>query len=388
MSTARSFGIEEELVFLDPTTLSPVGVTAQMLTRGLPTSLQGYVTAEYLTSQIEYSSPVHETIDDAAARLTEFRAWVSAQTAELGVIAAATGVPFEIAGEPEVAAVPRYELVAGQYGAVATDHQITAMHVHVGISSADEGVIALNRVRAWLPVLLALSGNSPFWQGKDTGFASWRSIHMRRWTTSGCPPLFVDGSDYWQRVERLVGVGGTTDRGTIAWNVRLSEHHPTIEFRVFDTQLTVEMSTVFAAICRALVATAVADHAVGVDSPSLTPELLDASLWQAARDGMAGDLVEPVSGQLASAETVAQELLAYVEKALTSAGDRDTVTAGITRILTGGTGATRQRAAYRAGGTASLRALFGDSFPSLSPTIRGSAPRARIGAGKAPIHED
>ena len=362
--SARSFGIEEELVFLDPTTLSPLGATARMLTRDLPESLRDYVTAEYLTSQIEYSSPVHQTIDDAAARLTEFRAWVSRQTADLGVIAAATGVPFQIAGEPEVAAVPRYELVAGQYGAVATDHQITAMHVHVGIASADEGVIALNRVRAWLPVLLALSGNSPFWQGKDTGFASWRSIHMRRWTTSGCPPLFIDGRDYWSRVERLVGVGGTTDRGTIAWNVRLSEHHPTIEFRVFDTQLTIDDSTVFAALCRALVTTAVGEHAAGSESPSLPPELLDASLCQAARDGMAGDLVDPVTGQLASAETVAQALLSHVTDALEAAGDHSAVTTGINRIVASGTGAERQRSAFSRGGPTALRALFAESFPA------------------------
>jgi len=364
MSSARSFGIEEELVFLDPVSLSPVGVTAEIVTRRMPPELHDYVTAEYLTSQIEYSSPVHSTVDDAAAKLNSFRSWVAAAAPELGVIAATTGVPFDVVGEPEVAAFPRYERVAGEYGAVATDHQITAMHVHVGISSADEGIAALNRVRVWVPVLLALSGNSPFWQGKDTGFASWRSIHMRRWTTSGCPPLFADGADYWSRVERLVGVGGTTDRGTIAWNLRLSEHHPTIEFRVFDTQLSVRESTLFAALCRALVTTALEDAAAGIEPLPIGPELLDASLWQAARDGIGGDLVDPSTGHLASAETVAHALLGYVRGALSAAGDLDFVTSGVDRILAEGTGADRQRAAFRRHGPAGLRTLFAAGFPA------------------------
>ena len=233
----RSFGVEEELVFLDRSHLRPVAATQDVLGLLPPDAARAFVTPEYLASQIEYSSPIHTSVDEAIEGLGRFRHATRSALARADVVVAATGVPFDVDGDPQIAAFERYERVADANGAVAGEHQITALHVHVGVESVDDRVRALNRVRVWVPVLLALSGNSPFWRGRDTGFASWRSIHMRRWTTSGCPPVFADGADYWRRAERLVGVGGTTDINTIAWNVRLSTHHPTVEFRVFDAQL-------------------------------------------------------------------------------------------------------------------------------------------------------
>jgi carboxylate-amine ligase len=115
------------------------------------------------------------------------------------------------------------------------------------------------------------------------------------------------------------------------------------------------------------VSTALDEHAAGIESPALTPELLDASLWQAARDGMAGDLVNPSTGTLASAEAVAQALVDYVSAALAVAGDDAFVAAGLDRILTEGTGAERQRAAFRSQGADALRALFGAAFPAPVP---------------------
>jgi len=353
-TTARSFGVEEELVFLDRAALRPVPAAQSVLGLMPDSAVREFVTPEYLASQLEYSSPVHTTVADAMVGLQSFRTVVREAAADAGVVVAATGVPFDVDGDPEIAAIERYERVASANGAVATDHQITALHVHVGIASADDGIRALNRVRVWIPVLLALGSNSPFWRGRDTGFASWRNIHMRRWTTSGCPPVFADGADYWKRAQQLVGVGGTTDINTIAWNVRLSVQHPTIEFRVFDAQLATWQSTFLAALCRGLVTTALSAE----PWPALSSELLDSALWHASRDGMTGSLVNPQTGALEPAADVARALVASVAVALESTGDLSFVTDGLARLLASGTGAAQQRAAFASGGVAGLARLF------------------------------
>ena len=128
----------------------------------------------------------------------------------------------------------------------------------------------MNQVRYFLPHLLTLSTSSPFWRGFDTGYASWRTVLLRRWTTAGLPSPFLDADDYDRRVSRMIGVGGTKDRALIAWDVRLSEHLPTIEFRMADAQLDAETSLTIAALCRALVT-----HAL--EKPSTTDAAARAS---------------------------------------------------------------------------------------------------------------
>ena len=130
---------------------------------------------------------------------------------------------------------------------------------------------------------------------------------MRRWVTGGCPPVFADAADYDRRLAALVGVGGTVDVETVAWNARLSEHYPTIEFRVFDAQLEAADSVMLAALARGLVERAIADDAEPM--PAVDSELLDASLWHAARDGMTDQLV--CDGRMVPALAAVEELLSH-----------------------------------------------------------------------------
>jgi len=357
----RTFGTEEEFMFLDRSTLRPQNVSAAVQTLLHRGSAPELVHAEFLTSQIEHSSRVFVDLDQAEASLLSFRSRLAAAAEAHDALAAGVGAPFQGTDSPEVTDTARYRRVEAEFRGLIPEHLINGLHVHVGIPNREAGVSALNGVRVWLPVLLALSANSPFWKGRDTGFATWRGIHARRWSTTGCPPRFADLADYDRRAGNLVGVGGTTDLHTIWWGARLAENYPTVEIRVCDAQLDTRSTLLLAALIRALVSTALTDAERGIAPPHVEPELLDASLWHAARDGVQGSLLDPTTGALAPARTVVAGLIGAASDALTDAGDADRVSDLLDRFWRLGTGAERQRAAHADGGTGALATLLCDA---------------------------
>lgn len=349
-ASPRTFGLEEEFMLVDPDTLEQRPRAGSVLSH----MDVGPAATEFLASQIEHSSPIFTDLREAMHELTRFRAGLAA--AAEGLVVYSSGMPFQAAAYPTVTDKPRYERVRESFREVIADHQVNGLHVHVAVPDRETGVMVLNRIRPWLPTLLALSGNSPFWRGVDTGFASWRTIMMRRWVTGGCPPTFIDAADYDRRLAALVGVGGTIDVATVAWNARLSESFPTLEFRIFDAQLEPADSVLLAALARGLVERAIADAAGPL--PRVDPELLDAALWHAARDGLSEQLV--FDGALVPAQVAVEAL---VEHAELSDSDRAFVASQLARLQQQGIGAERQRAAFEAKGLAGIAAL-GTSGPA------------------------
>ena len=358
-----TFGIEEEYFLVDPCTLRPVSLAESVL-QGLAQAVTqpGCVTHEFLASQLERATAVFTSLAEAQADLSGFRGELGAVARAQGVLATGTGTPFAAPAEPTLTDAARYHRVAAGVRGVLRDHQICAVHVHVGVPSREAGIQALNRVRVWLPTLMALGGNSPFWRGRDTGFDSWRAVIMRRWATTGCPPSFADAADYDRRIRRLVGVAGTVDAATVAWYARLSETYPTLEVRVADAQLNLSPTLLLAALTRALVVTALADAERDSAPLEVEPELLDAALWHASRDGIHGELLDPAARVMAPARVVAGKLVRHVEEALDCAGDEPRVTDLLEWLWRTGTGADRQRQAYRTSGLRGLRALTESAF--------------------------
>jgi glutamate---cysteine ligase / carboxylate-amine ligase len=356
----RSFGIEEETTLVDPSTLQPVPVAPTVID-----ALQGaealapFVSHEFLASQVEYSSPVLSSLEEARAHLRSWRAAVAAEAAAVGALPWHAGTPFDAVDPPDITDDDRYRMLAADHGEIVRQHQIQATHVHVGVPSRTDGIRALNGARPWLPVLLALSGSSPFWHGRDTGFESWRTLQMRRWTTNGCPPRFEDADDHDARLARLVGVGGSDDIASICWYLRLSATHPTLEFRVFDAQPDPAVSVLLAALCRALTCTPQAETAAA--PAARDTELIDSALWHAARSGVSSTLLDPRTAALAPAEQVVVALLDLVDDAL--GPDREEVRAGVERILAEGTSAARQRTALASGGLHALGRVVGVGTP-------------------------
>ena len=358
-----TFGIEEEYFLVHPLTLRPVSLADAVLTDLAPsTAGSGLVTHEFLASQLERSTAVFTELAEAEADLIDFRRQLGSVARLHGVLAAGTGTTFDAQATPTLTDSARYHRLGSGVRGVVRDHEICATHVLVGVPDRETGVHALNGVRVWLPTLLALTGNSPFWRGRKTGFDSWRAVLMRRWATTGCPPAFADAADYDERIHRLVGVGATVDTATVAWYARLSETFPTLEVRVADAQLDPAPALLLAALTRALVVTGVAAAERGAPPPALEPELLDAALWHASRDGILGELLDPGTRELAPARQVTDSLRRYAGDALDAAGDSARVEDLIERLWRAGTGAQRQLGAFRTGGPSGLRGLFEQAF--------------------------
>jgi carboxylate-amine ligase len=204
-------------------------------------------------------------------------------------------------------------------------------------------VTALNRMRVWLPTLLAISANSPYWHGKDTGYASYRHQAMARWPSAGPTEVFASGEHYRSTVAAMVASGVILDEAMIYFDARLSARYPTVEIRVADVCLDVRDAVLVAALCRGLVDTAVSDEVAGVPVPDVSAAMLRLAMWQASRDGLDGDLLDPATCRPRPAGEVVSSLYEYVRPALDATGDAEAVKLRLAEVLEAGNGAHQQR---------------------------------------------
>jgi carboxylate-amine ligase len=361
-----SLGVEEEYFLLGPGGLpEPRSALVRALAELEPVLARGEVDSELLQAQVEIATPVCATLDEVAGHLTRLRHAVASAAARLDCRVAATGgAPF--APDQAVPVTPdrRYREMRTEAARLVDEQLINGMHVHVAVPGRAAGAGCLLRLRAWLPVLVALGANSPFWEGRDTGFASWRTVVFDRWPASGCPPRTADAEEYEQAVRALLATGVVPDRKQLYWHARLSESYPTLEIRATDVQLDVDSAVTLAGIARGLVATALDEAARGV--PALDPPdgVLTAANWHAARHGLSDTLVDPRAGTPAPAKDVVAALLDHIAPALRVHGDLDQVTEGAGRFLAAGTGATRQRTALTTDGVDGLLDLIAPPAPA------------------------
>lgn len=360
------FGIEEEFSLLDEETFVPVplgSAAIQALTGGtgiFPPASTGAVKKEFLTSQVEFASSAVQTLAEADMQLRPCRSALAQFASEHHAVAVGMGTAFGVAREASVTPSERYGEIARWLGRISDTHHVNGLHVHVEIQDVEARVRAMNAVRPWLAVLLALSANSPFADACDTGHASWRSIIMRRLPLFGSPPHFLDADHYQATVDRLVGVGVIPDVASVAWVARISARYPTLEVRVFDAQLRADDTLVLAALCRALVLTA----PTGGDVHDT--DTVQTSLWSAARWGMDAIIAHPTTGDPIVARSAIALLLRTVASALEDSGDLPFVAEHLARLLREGNGAERQRAAHREAGIAGLRALVSAPQPAAA----------------------
>ncbi|MGW0467806.1 carboxylate-amine ligase [Streptomyces sp. NPDC003027] len=356
-----TFGVEEEYLLIEPDSLRPVPQNGRVLSeaRALLGSGPGDLSPELLRAQIEIGTPVCRELDEVAEHLGRMRRLVGEAAATAGCRVAATGAgPCRGPGPVLVTEGQPYEDLANDTPPLIHEHMINGMHVHVGIEDREMGVEVLNRLRPWLPVLTAMAANSPLWDERDTGFSSWRTIAYGRWPVGGPPPLFSDAGDYRARTAGLIEAGMIRGRGQLYWQARLSDRYPTVEVRAMDTQLGAEEAVMFAGLLRALVTTLVGHVRQGLALVPVPQELVSVAVWHGARDGLAGSLLDPVRLRSAPAADVVTTFLEYVAPALKDAGDLDRVAGAVARLLSEGTGAVRQRAAWERGGTSALSALL------------------------------
>lgn len=368
-----TLGVEEELHVVDLASGDLVPRAPEVLVAARPV-LGDLVGCELNLCQVETRSPVCETLDEVDAFVHRSRRALvdGALPSGLGVIATATH-PFGRWEDQRVdRSRPRYRALEEAYQGLAREQIICGCHVHVGVPDEDARVAALAVLRAWLPTLLALSANSPFWQGTDTGYASFRRQVWRRWPTAGLPPPMWSAAEYRRTVDDLVACGAVPDASYLYWDARPSLRYPTLEVRVLDTCLDPADVVAIAGLVRALVWTCVADDCADlVGVPALVrSEVVESAMWGAARYGLEGHLWSPVSGS-APAASVVDELLTRVAPGLRAHDDEARVTAAVERILDRGPGATFQRVAAAERGGAGL--VTGSH---LAATLHGTEPAA------------
>ena len=297
---------------------------------------------------VETNTPVCTTLAEVRQALRRARrALVEAAEREGLAIAAAGTHPFSSWADQEVTDKTRYHNLAADYRQVFREEVVFGCHVHVGFDDREAAVQAMNRVRPWLPVLLALSANSPFWVGADTGYASFRTEVWNRWPTAGMPQAFDSRAEYDRLVETLVATGSLREPTKLYWDVRPSARQETLEFRVADSVMAVDEAVMVAGLVRALAVTAQAAAERGDPDPRPRPELLRAAKWRAARNGLEVDLVDVLAGRARPAAELVGALLEEVRPALEEAGDLEEVAGLVRATLAGGTGAARQREVFR-----------------------------------------
>jgi glutamate---cysteine ligase / carboxylate-amine ligase len=342
--TPRSVGVEEELLLVDPDSGRARALSPAVL-RDIPDAV---LTSELMCQQIETNTPPCRSLTQLAAEVRRLRRAASDAAERLGarVVALATS-PLPV--EPSVVSSPRYQQVVDEFGLIAKEQLTCGCHVHVQIESESEGVAVLDRVRGWLPCLLALSANSPFWQGQDSGYASFRSQVWSRWPSAGPTGLFGSADTYQATIRAMMESRTLIDLGMLYFDARLSRKHPTVEVRIADVCLIADDAVLLAALVRGLVDTAAWSWRAGAPPAPLRTELLRLASWRAGRSGLDGDLVDP-TGRPAPAEEVIGKLMDHVGPALDERGELEMVKELVTTVLKRGNGATVQRQIHQTSG--------------------------------------
>jgi carboxylate-amine ligase len=364
----RKIGVEEELQLVDTETGEPRPVSGQAMAADSRTNDadpsgaaasgdgeggeggEGELQQELFLQQLEANTPPCRLLDDLESAIREGRARVARAAEDVGAEAIAVPTPVLGGDVHRVTPKPRYQRIAHEFGTLSTDAGVAGMHVHIDVSDDDEAVGVLDRMRPWLPVLLAVSANSPFWMGEDTGYASWRAQVWSRWPTAGQFEPYGDAAGYRAATQALIDSGAALDEGMLYLDARLAARLPTIEIRVADVCTDLGHVCLVAALARALVETAAREDAAGVPLPGWRTDLLRAAHWKASRDGLSHDLVHPVDQRPVPARQAVEALIGHAGPALEDAGDLKRVENLFEQLMAGGSGAARQRAVVEAGG--------------------------------------
>ena len=359
-------GLEEEFGILDPGTLAldhrfeELRDAAQAEDEVLAESVAG----ELIESEIEIRSGRGETFVDAVARQTDHRARLFRLAAGHQALLSATGThPFSTWQEQRVIDTDHYRRVEEGLKYVAWRNNTFSLHVHVGIRGADRAIAVCDRLRPILPELLALSANSIFLDGRDSGLQSARSqIFTKSFPRCGIPDVFGTFAEYADYVDFLVRTRSIVEHTQLWWSVRPHHSFGTVEIRICDAQSTAEESTALAGLIVACAAQAALDHDDGVGFAHPSRRLVEENFWRAIRYGLEGRLIDTERGEEFPAQAVGDRLLAWTAPA------RSMLSLDLSLPIE--TGAQRQRRAL--GGGASIEEVFASEVSETQRTYAGT----------------
>ncbi|MFB7059009.1 glutamate--cysteine ligase [Streptomyces vinaceus] len=341
-----TLGVEEEFLIVDAATWRPAPVASEVLSAagGTGPRIQGEATRY----QVELASPVAATADELRAALVSLRTVLAGAARELGCRLVASPVPVLNPSGPTKfrTDLARHLAIQGRFGELAQTLTACGQHVHVGSLDIGRAVAVANRLRPWVPTLIALGANSPYAGGRDTGHASWRTVSWSGWPSAGTTPYFETVSDYERAVRHLIAAGAALDPHMVYWDLRPSRKWPTLEVRAPDVMPDVDHAVLLAVLSRALVTTALWADREGLPVPPVSDEFLRLARWRAAHDGLEGAGLDPFTGDELPAAGLVQGLLKSVEPALSLSGDLDFASQAIDGMLRDGSWAARQRKVF------------------------------------------
>ncbi len=341
-----TLGIEEEFQVIDPETRD-LRSHMQQIVEGGKVILKERVKAEMHQSVVEVGTNVCHNITQARKEVTHLRRMVARLAARQKLRIAAAGThPFSRWQEQPITDHPRYQEIVNEMQDIARSNLIFGLHVHVGITHRYQGIQLMNSVRYFLPHIFALSTNSPFWLGRDTGFKSYRVKVFDKFPRTGIPDEFQSAAEYDRYINLLVKTRCIDNGKKIWYDVRLHPFFNTIEFRICDVPMRIDETIALAALMQAVIAKLVRLMEMNMDFRHYSRALIMDNKWRAARWGIEGKLIDFGKEEEVPTHDLVNELLAFVDDVVDDLGSRHEIQY-IEQILKKGTGADRQLAVFR-----------------------------------------
>ena len=357
-------------MIVDARTMDLVSAIEEMMV-DVPPETEGQVKPELMQSVLEIATDVCRNAGEAAGQLEELRRRVreTAEKKSLTIGSAGTH-PFARWEDQQIVERERYHEILDALGFVARQELLFGLHVHVGIDDPEKAIHVANGMRVHIPILLALSANSPFWRAMPTNMMSARTPLFRLLPRVGVPQRFDGWSDYQRRIEFMVDAGAVADYTYLWWDVRPHPRLGTIEVRCCDAQTRLEHTIAIAALIQAMCKELAEHHEAGYELGTFPHELLEENKWLAARYGMEGELIDLPKSARVPARELARRLVERLQPhAAEMGGERELEM--ITDLIEHGTGAERQLAEWRA--SRDLRALVGRIVESTAGKSRAGA---------------
>lgn len=340
-----TLGIEEEFQILDSDSLKLHSQMSKIIDGG-KVFLKERIKEEMHQSMVEMGTNICENINEARDEVSYLRQQIFELAAKEGLEVAASGThPYSHWSEQLITPNPRYDQLIDEMKDVARSNLIFGMHVHVAIPNREEGLQIMNVARYFLPHLYALSTNSPFWEGRETGFKSFRSKIFDKFPRTGIPPYFASVPEYDDFVNLLVKTNCIDNGKKIWWDIRLHPFYPTVEFRVCDMIMTVDEVVCIAALMQCIIAKLSKLHRKNQSFRSYRRILINENKWRAARWGVDAKLIDFGRQEEVAFPTLINELLEFIDDVVDELGCRTEVNY-VYQMLEQGSGADRQLKVY------------------------------------------
>ena len=369
MSEACRFGIEEEYFLSDAATRGIVRRVQPKFIAAMQERFPKEVQSEMLQSQIEVATPACESMDEARASLSGLRRDLAGIALEYDMLLLACGThPSAVWTRQRATVASRYDRLMRDLQMLGSRNQLCGLHIHVEVTDEDERVRLMVRILPYLPLLLALSTSSPFWQGQRTGLMGYRLSAYAELPRTGLPELFLDPADYRAYVETMIAAGAIKDASYIWWAIRPSDKHPTLELRITDSCTRLDDTLAIAALYRCLVRHLLRHPDLNTDLTAASRAITAENIWRAQRYGSHGGLICAQSRSMRTVPVLIDELVEQLADDAAALGcERDL--AHCKAIATGGSSADMQLAVFeeartRSGGQAAGLAAVVDWLAS------------------------